>query len=127
MTWAGSAVTRSTRSLTRKSARPGRDCPGDAKKDPKEREALAAANDTDLRTLNQDGSDLIAAIRYLISISRRQGNGGRYRSSRQPAPADIGELVENQCRIGLARAERLVRERMTLFDPQTGTLARSAW
>ncbi len=28
----------------------------------------------------------------------------------------MGELLANQCRIGLARTERLVRERMTLFD-----------
>jgi len=34
----------------------------------------------------------------------------------------VGELMENQCRMGLARTERLIRERMTLFDPTTGTL-----
>lgn len=34
-----------------------------------------------------------------------------------------GELLENQCRVGLARTERLIRERMTLFDPATGILA----
>ena len=28
----------------------------------------------------------------------------------------VGELLANQCRVGLARTERLVRERMTLFD-----------
>jgi DNA-directed RNA polymerase subunit beta len=35
----------------------------------------------------------------------------------------VGELMENQCRMGLARTERLIRERMTLFDPTTGTLS----
>jgi len=34
-----------------------------------------------------------------------------------------GELLENQCRVGLARTERLIRERMTLFDPASGVLA----
>ncbi len=28
----------------------------------------------------------------------------------------MGELLANQCRVGLARTERLVKERMTLFD-----------
>jgi DNA-directed RNA polymerase subunit beta len=28
----------------------------------------------------------------------------------------VGELLSNQCRVGLARTERLVKERMTLFD-----------
>ena len=28
----------------------------------------------------------------------------------------VGELLANQCRVGLARTERLVKERMTLFD-----------
>jgi DNA-directed RNA polymerase subunit beta len=31
----------------------------------------------------------------------------------------VGELLANQCRVGLARTERLVRERMTLFDVTT--------
>jgi DNA-directed RNA polymerase subunit beta len=34
----------------------------------------------------------------------------------------VGELMENQCRVGLARTERLIRERMTLFDPSVGSL-----
>ena len=28
----------------------------------------------------------------------------------------VGELMANQCRVGLARTERLVKERMTLID-----------
>ena len=32
------------------------------------------------------------------------------------ACAPVGELLANQCRVGLARTERLVKERMTLFD-----------
>jgi DNA-directed RNA polymerase subunit beta len=29
----------------------------------------------------------------------------------------VGELLANQCRVGLSRTERLVRERMALYDP----------
>ena len=36
-----------------------------------------------------------------------------------------GELLENQCRVGLARTERLIRERMTVHDPNQGPLTPS--
>ena len=35
----------------------------------------------------------------------------------------VGELLANQCRVGLARTERLVKERMTLFDQSLETMA----
>ena len=34
----------------------------------------------------------------------------------------VGELVQNQVRVGLARTERLIRERMTLFDMESDTM-----
>jgi DNA-directed RNA polymerase subunit beta len=34
----------------------------------------------------------------------------------------VGELLANQCRVGLARTERLVKERMTLFDQSLETM-----
>ena len=34
----------------------------------------------------------------------------------------VGELVQNQCRIGLARMEKIIRERMNLFDFSSDTL-----
>jgi DNA-directed RNA polymerase subunit beta len=34
----------------------------------------------------------------------------------------VGELLANQCRVGLARTERLVKERMTLFDQSLDTM-----
>ena len=37
-------------------------------------------------------------------------------TSAAAASAPSGELLANQCRVGLARTERLVKERMTLFD-----------
>jgi len=93
-----------------------------SKKDDKEREAFITVNDPDLRTVNPDGSDLIAAIRYMMSIRAGKGLVDDIDHLGSRRLRTIGELLENQCRIGLARAERLVRERMTLFDPATGTL-----
>ena len=34
----------------------------------------------------------------------------------------VGELIQNQCRIGLARMEKIIKERMNLFDFTSDTL-----
>ena len=34
----------------------------------------------------------------------------------------VGELIQNQCRIGLARMEKIIRERMNLFDFSSDTM-----
>ncbi len=94
-----------------------------SKKEAKEKEAFITVTEEErLRTLSPDGSDLIAAIRYLISIRGGQGLVDDIDHLGSRRLRTIGELIENQCRVGLARAERLVRERMTLFDPNTGTM-----
>ncbi len=70
-----------------------------------------------------DKQDIIEAVRYLLRM--RKGEVGiddiDHLGSRRVRT--VGELLENQCRVGLARTERLIRERMTLFDPATGVLA----
>ena len=60
--------------------------------------------------------DVITSIKYLLKL--RDGDGvlddiDHLGSRRVRA---VGELLANQCRVGLARTERLVKERMTLFD-----------
>ncbi len=68
------------------------------------------------RILTQD--DLIAVIKRIININN---------SSERPDDIDhlgnrrvktVGELVQNQLRIGLLRMERVVRERMSIRDPE---------
>ncbi|MEI6349724.1 MAG: DNA-directed RNA polymerase subunit beta, partial [Verrucomicrobiota bacterium] len=60
--------------------------------------------------------DFIGAMKYLIGL--RSGDGMLddidHLGSRRVRT--VGELLANQCRVGLARTERLVKERMTLFD-----------
>ncbi|MDD4016963.1 MAG: DNA-directed RNA polymerase subunit beta [Kiritimatiellae bacterium] len=77
----------------------------------------------ELRTLSEDGIDVIEAIRLLLRIyvGKDQVDDIDHLGSRRIRTA--GELLENQCRVGLARTERLIRERMTLFDPASGVLA----
>jgi DNA-directed RNA polymerase subunit beta len=77
----------------------------------------------DLRTLHESGVDVIEAIRLLLRIfvGTDQVDDIDHLGSRRIRTA--GELLENQCRVGLARTERLIRERMTLFDPASGVLS----
>jgi len=77
----------------------------------------------ELRTLHESGVDVVEAIRLLLRIyvGKDQVDDIDHLGSRRIRTA--GELLENQCRVGLARTERLIRERMTLFDPASGVLA----
>ncbi len=60
--------------------------------------------------------DFVAAMKYLINLKRGDGilDDIDHLGSRRIRA--VGELLANQCRVGLARTERLVKERMTLFD-----------
>ncbi|HIE11031.1 MAG TPA: DNA-directed RNA polymerase subunit beta [Kiritimatiellae bacterium] len=60
--------------------------------------------------------DLVAAVRYLINLRRGEGSVDDIDHLGTRRVRTIGELLQAQCRLGLARTERLVRERMTIFD-----------
>src|SRR6186713_2164452 len=60
--------------------------------------------------------DFIAAMKYLIGLRRGEGTLDDIDHLGTRRVRTVGELLANQCRVGLARTERLVKERMTLFD-----------
>ncbi|MDC0281457.1 DNA-directed RNA polymerase subunit beta, partial [Akkermansiaceae bacterium] len=62
------------------------------------------------------GEDFLAATKYLLGLKKGEGilDDIDHLGSRRVRA--VGELLANQCRVGLARTERLVKERMTLFD-----------
>jgi len=60
--------------------------------------------------------DFIAAMKYLIQLRRGDGTLDDIDHLGSRRVRTVGELLANQCRVGLARTERLVKERMTLFD-----------
>src|SRR3989475_476727 len=60
--------------------------------------------------------DFIAAIKYLINLRRGEATLDDIDHLGSRRVRTVGELLANQCRVGLARTERLVKERMTLFD-----------
>jgi DNA-directed RNA polymerase subunit beta len=70
--------------------------------------------DTHTRVLEKE--DMIAAIKYLISLRKGEGMVDDIDHLGSRRLRTVGELLANQCRVGLARTERLVKERMTLFD-----------
>jgi DNA-directed RNA polymerase subunit beta len=81
---------------------------------------LGLKTDSDMRILTAE--DVVSALRYLFKL--RQGDGLLddidHLGSRRVR--GVGELLANQCRVGLARTERLVKERMTLFDVNMDTM-----
>ncbi len=69
-----------------------------------------------------DKLDVIAAVRHLLKVRKGEENVDDIDHLGSRRVRTVGELLENQCRVGLSRTERLIRERMTLFDPATGVL-----
>ena len=68
--------------------------------------------------------DIIASISYLLNLSHGMGKPDDIDHLANRRIRCVGELLQNQFRIGLARLERVVRERMTIQDldvvtPQT--------
>jgi DNA-directed RNA polymerase subunit beta len=66
------------------------------------------------RTLTKE--DFIGAMKYLITLKKGEGILDDIDHLGSRRVRTVGELLANQCRVGLARTERLVKERMTLFD-----------
>ena len=68
--------------------------------------------------------DMIASINYLLNLSHGLGKPDDIDHLSNRRIRSVGELLQNQFRIGLTRLERVVRERMTIQDldvitPQT--------
>ena len=60
--------------------------------------------------------DILASINYNIHLEYRMGNDDDIDHLGNRRIRAVGELLQNQYRIGLARLERVVRERMTTQD-----------
>jgi DNA-directed RNA polymerase subunit beta len=66
------------------------------------------------RTLRQE--DLVEAMKYLMRLRNGFGSLDDIDHLGSRRVRTVGELSQNQIRVGLARTERLIRERMTLLD-----------
>ena len=86
---------------------------------------LVGKVDENLRTLHESGIDVIEAIRLLLKIFVGKEIVDDIDHLGNRRIRTTGELLENQCRVGLARTERLIRERMTIHDQGSGSLTPS--
>ena len=65
--------------------------------------------------------DIIATVNYLFNLDHGIGNIDDIDHLGNRRLRSVGELLQNQFRIGLARMERVVRERMTIQDIDAAT------
>ena len=71
----------------------------------------------DFTTLTKE--DILAVVRYLVDLKNGKGQIDDIDHLGNRRVRAVGELLENQFRIGLVRMERAIRERMSLQDVET--------
>ena len=67
--------------------------------------------------------DVVEATKYLTRLKRGDGMLDDIDHLGSRRVRTVGELLANQCRVGLARTERLVKERMTLYDQSVDSIS----
>jgi DNA-directed RNA polymerase subunit beta len=68
-------------------------------------------------TLTED--DIVAVLKKLIDLKNGRGNVDDIDHLGNRRVRSVGELVENQFRVGLVRMERAIKERMSLHEIET--------
>ncbi|MBI4200330.1 MAG: DNA-directed RNA polymerase subunit beta, partial [Chloroflexi bacterium] len=73
----------------------------------------------EMRVLTSE--DIVAVVRTMIQVNngRRSSDDIDHLGNRRVRA--VGELIQNQLRVGLLRMERVVRERMTIIDAEQAT------
>ena len=75
--------------------------------------------DADVRTVRP--ADIVATISYFLNLMEDIGKVDDIDHLGNRRIRSVGELLQNQFRIGLSRMERVVRERMSIQDTETLT------
>ena len=89
-------------------------------KNPKKKVKVIGNDQTiDVRTLTI--SDVYASVSYYLNLLDGIGHDDEIDHLGNRRVRQVGELLQNQLKIGLARMERVVRERMTTQDIETVT------
>ncbi len=65
--------------------------------------------------------DIVASIEYLVNLTYDEGSCDDIDHLGNRRIRSVGELLQNQFRVGLSRIERIVKERMTLQNSETLT------
>src|SRR5471030_1335490 len=69
-----------------------------------------------------ESNDIVAATKYLVRLKKGVGVVDDIDHLGSRRVRTVGELLANQCRVGLSRTERLVRERMTMYDQSVDSI-----
>lgn len=81
-------------------------------------------SDEQLSVVTLRKEDVIGALKYLIRLKAGEADASvddiDHLANRRVR--SVGELIQNQCRVGLARMEKIIKERMNLFDFSSDTL-----
>ncbi len=83
-----------------------------------------SVSDEELQVVTLRKEDVIGALKYLIKLKKGEEDAATddidHLGNRRVR--SVGELVQNQCRIGLARMEKIIKERINVFDFSADTL-----
>ena len=90
----------------------------EANKDAKEAQLISILKDNSdaLMPKNITKEDIVASVNYILNLDHGIGHTDDIDHLGNRRLRSVGELLQNQFRIGLARMERVVRERMTIQD-----------
>ncbi|MBI2756104.1 MAG: DNA-directed RNA polymerase subunit beta [Chloroflexi bacterium] len=66
-------------------------------------------------------SDIIEIVRTMVKLNHGKGQPDDIDHLGNRRVRAVGELIQNQFRVGLLRMERVVKERMSITDPATAT------
>ncbi|MBZ5697998.1 MAG: DNA-directed RNA polymerase subunit beta [Acidobacteriia bacterium] len=72
--------------------------------------------ETPLNTRTLDAADFVASIRYLLKLRKNIGTVDDIDHLGNRRVRAVGELLENQFRIGLVRMERAIKEKMSVYQ-----------
>ena len=94
----------------------------EATSDPEEQKELLCQNHDVLISRTVTVDDIFASINYLLGLDHGIGVTDEIDHLGNRRVRSVGELLQNQFRIGFSRMERVIRERMTLQNQENGEI-----
>ena len=90
-------------------------------KDPEEVVNVIGNANVDIQFKHITPADIVASMNYFFNLQEGMGSTDDIDHLGNRRTRSVGELLQNQFRIGLSRMERVVRERMSIQDTSTVT------
>ena len=94
----------------------------EATSDPEEQKEMLRQNHDVLISRTVTVDDIFASINYLLGLDHGIGVTDEIDHLGNRRVRSVGELLQNQFRIGFSRMERVIRERMTLQNQENGEI-----